>query len=53
MVTETLPAVPARWELAAENIAVKKQGKAKNPWISRGFTFPVVLTGPPMTAQRV
>ena len=37
MATDTLPAVPSRWELAAESIAVKRRPEAKNPRKSAGF----------------
>lgn len=37
MATESVLANPPRWELAPENIAVKMQEVANNPWKSRGF----------------
>jgi hypothetical protein len=43
MATETVPAVPGRWELAAENIAVKKQESSKYP----GFPGVFALLPPP------
>jgi hypothetical protein len=52
MATAT-PALPSRWELAAETIAVKKRKDVKNPRKHGVFAFLGLPTTPRNACQRV